>query len=147
MNSDFDIQLCSGTVLIHAEALPTTPVVAMICQQMIVGGISCAVLDGVDLVDPVLLPVENLDDFKRLGTLKDYLTDPRHDDIQETLAAIMDACVVRDYTPTLMVRAIEIVHAEGLSAEAAIAGAIEWGEFFRALANNTRAAAEASTAA
>lgn len=124
------INLCTG---VYQPAGGQVPPISVMCQTLVIYGVSSAWIDGVDMAEPVLLPVEYLSGFKRAGTLEDYLAQARHEALGDGFEGIMDLCVTQDHTPTTMVRAIEIMHNEGLPADTALATAVAWGSMIRDL--------------
>jgi hypothetical protein len=124
MRPTSSINLCSGVYQPAGGAIPS---VEVLCQVLVVYGVSCAWIDGVDMAEPVMLPIEHLSSFKRMGTLVDYLADERHHSLSEGLVDVLALCETHDCSPTTMVRAIELMHAEGLSPENALSSSLQWG--------------------
>lgn len=130
MTKSKDIHLCSGVFLTKD---PETPPIKIICQTLIIDGRSYAWIDGVDERRPVLLPSEHLNEFKRMGTLYDYLTNDIHESLAESLQEVMQLCTNQSQTPCTLVRAIELMHAEQLGPEQAIAQALAWGKLIQVM--------------
>jgi hypothetical protein len=97
-------------------------------------------LDRIDAENPLLLPAQHLQNFRSLGTLREYLTDERHMDLEEGFDELMDICMAQRESATTMVRALEIMHVEGLPADQAVTTARQWG----VLLNETDQAERAS---
>lgn len=119
------IKLCSG---IYNPSCAGLPPVHVICQIMIIGGLACAWVDGISMTKPLLLPIDALQDFKHRGTLADYLRDEKHAELDaDEFMAVQDECLARNASATIMIRAYEMMHSEGLTASEAITCATEWG--------------------
>lgn len=132
-----NIRLCAG---IYSPTGANIPPIEVICQTVIVNGTAYAWIDGVSETNPVLLPVESLNNFKNFGTLQSYLQDDRHAELDTEFDSLGELCLAQKASATLMVRACEIMHAEGLSAEDALSVARQWGELINELDQAERAA-------
>jgi hypothetical protein len=119
-----DIRLCSGIYQPTAAGLPA---VEVICQAVVLNAVAYVWIDGVDAQNPLLLPVQVLHGFRSRGTLREYLEDEKHIGLGEQFDMLMDLCMERRESATVLVRACEIMHAEGLPADHAIATAHQWG--------------------
>lgn len=139
-----DIQLCSG---VYKATCTDLPPLEMICQTQVIDGSSYAWIDGVNELAPVLLPVHNLASFRRMGTLRQYLQDDRHLGLDTELEVLGVLCAEQKASATLMVRACELMHAEGLPARDALDVVRQWGELICELDQAERAAFQAVAAA
>lgn len=77
--------------------------------------------------NPILVPVDELQGYRRIGTLGSYLRDDRHRDLGEMFDALLSDCVDEALNPTLIARACEFMHSDGVHPHEAIAAAKEWG--------------------
>lgn len=135
------ILLCSG---VYQPAGASIPPVVVICQLMQLNGTNYVWIDGVSKTEPLLLPSHLLVDHKRLGTLRDYLLDERHFALGEQFVNILELNTEQDATPTVLVRAIEMMHSDGISAAAALEAATAWGWALHALDQADRIAYQAA---
>lgn len=119
-----EIRLCSGTYKPTCDDLPP---VQVFCQAVVLNSVAYIWIDGVDAEKPLLLPAQHLHNFRNLGTLREYLADERHTVLEEAFDDLMDICLERKESATTMIRALEIMHDEGLPADQAVTTARQWG--------------------
>lgn len=131
------IHLCAGT---YKPTCTDLPPVEVLCQTVVIDGASYVWIDGVDVTNPVLLPVQSLNDFRRLGTQSQYFADEKHAELGDDFDRLIELCVAQRASATLMVRACEIMHAEGLPADEALVTAHQWGLLLCELDQAERAA-------
>lgn len=120
-----EIQLCRAKYCVLT--LPEVISIDLICQVVDVDGSLCAWVDGVDHAQPLLVGVEHLHEFKHIGTLGRYLRDEQHLSLGQSFDDLLDLCLSRDLSATVLVRACELMHADGLDAKTAVQSASEWG--------------------
>lgn len=132
-----EIHLCSGTYKPTCDELPA---VQVFCQAVVLNAVAYVWVDGVDAERPLLLPAQALHDFRNMGTLREYLVEERHMELGEDFDNMMDLCLERGESATTMIRAIEIMHEEGLPAEQALVTAHQWGVLLNELDQAERAA-------
>lgn len=132
-----DIHLCSG---IYMPTCADLPPVEVLCQTVVINGASYVWIDGVDVTNPVLLPVQALHGFRKLGTQSQYFSDEKHATLGEDFDRLIELCVAQQASATLMVRACEIMHVEGLTAEESLVTARQWGLLLCELDQAERAA-------
>lgn len=133
-----DIRLCKG---LYKPTCADLSVVEVYCQTLILGSIAYAWIDGVNLDNPLLLPVQTLHNYKSLGTLHQYLQDERHSAlVQEEFVELLDLGMRQQESATVLVRACEVMHAEGFGAAQALAVSREWGQLLNELDQAERAA-------
>lgn len=119
------VQLCRASYQILAQAQPIN--VDLLCQTVELRGRTYAWIDGVDLGSPLLVPVDNLKNFTHAGTLGQYLRDERHLELGRSFNDLLDICLARDLSATVIVRACELMHADALNPYEAIDEATAWG--------------------
>ncbi len=119
-----NIHLVKG---VYAPFGTDLPPVEVVCQVVPLNGAAYVWLDGVDHNDPVLLPAQVLDGTRRLGTLRDYLEDLRHEQLGEGFDSLLDLAMEQQVSATVLVRACEIMHEEGSDPSQAITTARQWG--------------------
>lgn len=132
-----NVHLCSG---IYKTTCADMAPVEVFCQTFVLNAVAYVWLDGVDDQNPLLLPVQALTDFRRRGTLREYLEMPKHTELGEAFDDLMDLCMQRKSSATLLVRACEILHAENVSADQALETAQQWGMLFNELDQAERTA-------
>lgn len=125
-----EIHLCRAR---YNLCLQEDIVVDLFCQYVVLEGCSYAWIDGVNFDNPVLVPIEDLIDFRREGTLGKYLRDDRHLVLGGAFNVFLDMCLRSLVTPTTMVRACEFMHFDCMTPDDAIRAAIEWGELLEQL--------------
>lgn len=118
------IHLCSG---LYKPSGAELPVVEVFSQTIVLNGVAYVWIDGLDANAPILLPAQSLHEFRRRGTFQEYLEDERHLALEEGFDRLMELCAVRPESATIVVRACEIMHLEGASADQAIVTAHQWG--------------------
>lgn len=133
-----DIQLCSGVY--KPTCADLIPAVEVFCQAVVLNGAAYVWIDGVDAANPLLLPVQTLSKFRRMGTLRAYLEDERHLELEAEFDRLLSICMERKDSATILVRACEIMHVEGLPADQAVVTAHQWGVLLNELDQAERAA-------
>jgi hypothetical protein len=118
------IHLCSG---LFKPSGADIPVVEVFSQTIVLNGVAYVWIDGLNVDAPILLPAQSLHEFRRRGTFQQYLEDERHLTLEEEFDRLMELCAVRPESATIVIRACEIMHAEGLPADEAIVTAHQWG--------------------
>lgn len=121
-----DVPLCWATYCVATS--PDIYAIELICQTVVLEDCAYAWVDGVDMQNPILVPVDELQSYRRIGTFGSYLRDERHQDLGEMFDALLTDCVSEALNPTLIVRACESMHSDGFRPHEAIAVAREWGE-------------------
>lgn len=116
------------------------PCIDIKCQVVVINGVSYAWIDGDDFDNPLLVPVESLVGFQRIGTLRDYLTDEAHIDLGEEFNTLLDIALRERCSATVIVRAVDAMHSEGQGAAEAIQLARDWAKLLNDLDNAERAA-------
>jgi hypothetical protein len=131
-----EIRLCRG---VYKPTCDDLPPVEVICQAVVLNSVAYIWIDGVDAENPLLLPAQHLHNFRSLGTLREYLSNERHMDLEEGFDDLMDICMAQKESATTMVRALEIMHTEGLPADQAVTTARQWGILLNELDQAERA--------
>lgn len=132
-----EIQLCSG---VYKPTCADLPAVEVFCQAVVLNSAAYVWIDGVNAENPLLLPVQALHQFRRMGTLRQYLEDERHIELGEEFDRLIDLCMERKESATVLIRACEIMHTEKLPADQAIVTAHQWGTLLNELDQAERAA-------
>jgi hypothetical protein len=120
------IHLCSG-LYSPCGAGAGLPAVEIFSQTVVLNGVAYVWVDGISVNAPILLPIQALHQFKRRGTYKEYLEEERHLALDEGFEWLMELCAVKPESATVVIRACEIMHEEGLPADQAIVTAHQWG--------------------
>lgn len=131
-----EIRLCSGTYKPTCDDLPS---VEVLCQSLILNSVAYIWIDGVDAKEPLLLQAQHLQNFRNLGTLREYLSNERHMALEEGFDDLMEICMTQKESATTLIRALEIMHTEGLPAEQAVTTARQWGILLNELDRAERA--------
>lgn len=93
-----------------------------------VDGVDVGWIDGIDEQDPILVPVRSMEGHGDLGTVEDYLSEEFHAAIGEELTTLFRLAQEESLTPTVLVRALAIMHNDGtIDARTAIQQSFEWG--------------------
>lgn len=132
-----EIHLCSG---IYQPTCAELPAVEVFCQTIVLNGVAYVWIDGINQNNPLLLPVQALYGFRRMGSLRQYLENERHLDLGEDFDALIDLCTQRKVSATVLIRACEIMHAEESSADQALETALHWGMLLNEMDQAERAA-------
>lgn len=123
------INLCRGRYAVLT--LPEDVSVEVLCQVVPFQGRACAWLDGVDHAEPALVPLDELLDLAPASTLGQYLRDERHISLGGRFNDLLDLCLSRDLSATVLVRACEFMHGEDMAAIDAVKSAEEWGSILQ----------------
>ena len=132
-----DILLCSGIYM--PTCAVDIPPVRVFCEAVVLNSVAYVWIDGVDNEKPLLLPAQSLQEFRSCGTLRAYLEDEKHLALEEQFDEILDLCLKRKESATTMIRAIEIMHDEGLPPDQALVTAHQWGVLINELDQAERA--------
>jgi len=122
-----DIELCKAVYSLGKR--PDVVAIEVFCQCVVLNDCAYAWIDGIDSERPMLVPIEDLTDFSRQGTLGQYLRDERHMALGEYFDEFLDLCLGNQISPTLMVRACEFMHSDALHPIDALRSAKAWGDF------------------
>lgn len=114
--------------------------IEVFCETVVLDGSAYVWIDGVNSVNPLLLPVDALHKFENCGTLREYLEDERHLDLGDSFDDLLELCMGTKQSATVIIRSIEIMHNEGLSANNAVITAQQWGDTMNELDAAERAA-------
>lgn len=131
-----EIRLCSG---VYKPTCTDLAAVEVFCQVVVLNAVAYIWIDGIDAEKPLLLPAQQLHNFRSLGTLREYLENERHRELEDDFDELMDICIARKESATTMVRALEIMHIEGLPADQAVTTARQWGMLLNELDHAERA--------
>lgn len=131
-----EIRLCQG---VYQPCIADLPPVEVVCQAVNLNACSYAWVDGVDPDNPLLLPIQVLSKFRSLGTLRTYLEHEKHLSLGDEFTKVLDLCMARGESATILVRACEMMHAEGCAAEQAVVNAHQWGVLLNELDQAERA--------
>lgn len=123
------VRLCRAKYVL--ASLPEMICVDLLCQSVEIKGRAYAWVDGIDFAEPVLVPVDSLDGVELLGTLGKYLRDEMHLALGARFDQLLDLCLQRDLSATVLVRACEFMHSDGFDAEQAIEAASQWGSLMQ----------------
>jgi hypothetical protein len=118
------IHLCSG---LYRPCGADLPAVEIFSQTIVLNGAAYVWVDGISVNAPILLPIQALHQFKRRGTYQEYLADERHLALDDGFEWLMELCAEKPESATVVIRACEIMHEEGLPADQAIITAHQWG--------------------
>lgn len=132
-----EVHLCSG---VYKSTCAELPAVEVFCQVVVLNSVAYVWLDGVDHHNPLLLPVQSLHDFRRMGTLRQYLELDKHLELGDRFDSLVDLCMSRMVSATVLIRACEIMHTEGASSDQALVTAQQWGILLNELDQAERAA-------
>lgn len=112
------VRLISGD---YTPSLMDAPPVRLLSQVVLVSGFwEHAWVDGLDMQQPSLVPLEYLVDVREEGTLAEYVL--ANTDLVRQILRVSPP----DASPTLLVRACEILRVEGGSPDSAYGAAVTW---------------------
>jgi hypothetical protein len=131
------IHLCSG---LYKPCGADLPAVEIFSQTIVLNGVAYVWVDGINIDSPILLPVQALHQFKRRGTYQEYLEEERHLALDDGFEWLMQLCSDKQESATVVIRACEIMHEEGLPADQAIVTAHQWGVLLSQINEAERAA-------
>ena len=118
--SAYFVRIVSGD---YVPSLINAPSVRMVSEVVMVSGVwAHAWVDGIDASQPALIALECLSNLHEEGTLGDYIE--RNIDVARAIAPVADA----NTSPTLFVRACEILRLEGGTPASAYATAQIWSQ-------------------
>lgn len=132
-----EIHLCRG---VYKPTCTDLPSVEVFCQAVVINNAAYVWIDGIDGTNPLLLPVQALKEFRKMGTLREYLEEEKHTELGEDFDRLIDLCMERKDSATVLIRACEIMHAEGLPADQAVVTAHQWGTLLNELDQAERVA-------
>jgi hypothetical protein len=93
-----------------------------------VDGVDLGWIDGIDQDDPILVPVRSMEGHSDLGTIEEYLSEEFHTSIGPELQALLRIAREEELTPTVLVRALAIMHNdETIDAAHAVKQSFDWG--------------------
>lgn len=93
-----------------------------------IDGVDLGWIDGIDHDDPILVPVRSMEGHRDLGTVEEYLSEEYHTTIGPELQALLRIGGQEELTPTVLVRALAIMHNDGtIDAAHAVKQSFEWG--------------------
>jgi len=99
-----------------------------IFSVMNIDGVDLGWIDGIDQDDPILVPVRSMEGHSDLGTVEEYLSEEFHTSIGSELQALLRIARQEELTPTVLVRALAIMHNDGtIDAAHAVRQSFEWG--------------------
>lgn len=99
-----------------------------IFSVMNIDGVDLGWVDGIDQDDPILVPVRSMEGHRDLGTVEEYLSEEFHASIGAELQALLRIAREEELTPTVLVRALAIMHNDGtIDAAHAVKQSFEWG--------------------
>lgn len=108
--------------------LPEPVNVDLLFQEVRIAGRVYAWVDGIDYLNPIFVPIEEIDDVVPLGPLGQYLRDERHLELGDRFDELLDLGISRDLSATLLARACEFLHGDETRTPAdAIDAATQWG--------------------
>lgn len=95
---------------------------------MSIDGVELGWIDGIDQDDPILVPVRSMEGHSDLGTVEEYLSEEFHTSIGPELQALLRLARHEELTPTVLVRALAIMHNDGtIDAAHAVKQSFDWG--------------------
>ena len=99
-----------------------------IFSVMNIDGVDLGWIDGIDQDDPILVPVRSMEGHSDLGTVEEYLSEEFHTSIGPELQALFRLARQEELTPTVLVRALAIMHNDGtIDAAQAVKQSFDWG--------------------
>ncbi|VTU44961.1 hypothetical protein [Variovorax sp. RA8] len=99
-----------------------------IFSVMNIDGVDLGWIDGIDQDDPILVPVRSMEGYGDLGTVEEYLSEEFHTSIGPELQTLLRIALDEELTPTVLVRALAILHNDGtIDAEHAVKQSFDWG--------------------
>ena len=99
-----------------------------IFSVMSIDGVDLGWIDGIDQDDPILVPVRSMEGHSDLGTVEEYLSEEFHTSIGSELQALLRIARQEELTPTVLVRALAIMHNDGtIDAAHAVKQSFDWG--------------------
>lgn len=99
-----------------------------IFSVMNIDGVDLGWIDGIDQDDPILVPVRSMEGYGDLGTIEEYLSEEFHASIGAELQALLRIAREEELTPTVLVRALAIMHNDGtIDAAHAVRQSFDWG--------------------
>ena len=99
-----------------------------IFSVMNIDGVDLGWIDGIDQDDPILVPVHSMEGHRDLGTVEEYLSEEYHTSIGPELQALLRIASQEELTPTVLVRALAIMHLDGtIDAAHAVRQSFDWG--------------------
>ncbi|OUM00712.1 hypothetical protein [Variovorax sp. JS1663] len=99
-----------------------------IFSVMNIDGLDLAWIDGIDQDDPILVPVRSMEGYGDLGTIEEYLSEEFHTSIGPELQRLLQIARNEELTPTVLVRALAIMHNDGtIDAAHAVKQSFDWG--------------------
>lgn len=99
-----------------------------IFSVMTVDGVALGWIDGIDHDDPILVPVRSMEGHSDLGTVEEYLSEEFHTSIGSELQALLRIAREEELTPTVLVRALAILHNDTtIDAAHAVKQSFDWG--------------------
>lgn len=137
MANPSEIRLCKG---LYKPTCTELDPVHVVCQKVVINSTAYAWIDGVDVENPLLLPIECLHDFQNMGSLRQYLQDDRHIELDAEFDNLLDICMRKKNSATVLVRACEIMHTEAIPADEAVSIAYQWGDLLNTLDRAERVA-------
>ena len=132
-----EIHLCAG---VHKPTCADLPAVEVICQAVVLNGVAYVWIDGINHHSPLLLPVQAFHQFRRMGSLRQYLENDKHLDLGDSFDELIDLCMKGNASATVLIRACEIKHSKNASPEQALITAQQWGMLLNELDQAERAA-------
>lgn len=92
-----------------------SPAVRLLCQSVNLDGEKMLWVDGLDVADPMMLPISAAQDIEWAGSFREIMT-ARIDLAEQVIAEAQG-----EYSPTIMVRAVQFMaHDRTLTAEEAL---------------------------
>ena len=99
-----------------------------IFSVMNIDGVDLGWIDGIDQADPILVPVRSMEGLRDLGTVEEYLSEEYHTSIGPELQTLLRIAGQEELTPTVLVRALAIMHNDGtIDAAHAVKQSFDWG--------------------
>lgn len=99
-----------------------------IFSVMNIDGVDLGWIDGIDQDDPILVPVRSMEGYGDLGTVEEYLSEEFHASIGPELQTLLRIAREEELTPTVLVRALAIMHNDGtIDAGHAVKQSFDWG--------------------
>lgn len=93
-----------------------------------IDGVDLGWIDGIDQDDPILVPVRSMEGYGELGTVEEYLSEEYHTSIGTELQTLLRIARDEELTPTVLVRALAIMHNDGtIDAVHAVRQSFDWG--------------------
>ncbi|CAN7361313.1 hypothetical protein [Variovorax sp. LjRoot178] len=99
-----------------------------IFSVMNIDGVDLGWIDGIDQDDPILVPVRSMEGYGDLGSVEEYLSEEYHTSIGTELQTLLRIARDEELTPTVLVRALAIMHNDGtIDAAHAVKQSFDWG--------------------